>query len=118
MKVDELSLYRNLLGDIKTRVSQAQYRAALAANAEMLFMYWDIGRMIAERQKREGWGKGLLARLAVDLRNEIPEIKGFSERNLQMMVQFQYEYPELCLIPQRAVAESVSLLPSRWMHDT
>jgi predicted nuclease of restriction endonuclease-like (RecB) superfamily len=107
MKSDELTLYRDLLGDIKSRVRQAQQHAALAANAEMLFMYWDIGRIIAARQKSEGWGKGLLARLAVDLRNEIPEIKGFSERNLQMMIQFRSEYPELFSIPQRAVAELV-----------
>lgn len=105
MKSDELSHYLDLLGEIKDRVRQAQHRAILSANADMLFMYWDIGRMIAARQKREGWGKGLLARLAIDLRNEIPEIKGFSERNLQMMVQFQGEYPELFLIPQRGVAE-------------
>jgi hypothetical protein len=105
MKFDELSHYSDLLDEIEYRVRQAQHRAIISANADMLFMYWDIGRMIAARQKREGWGKGLLARLAVDLRNEIPEIKGFSERNLQMMVQFQGEYPELFSIPQRPVAE-------------
>ena len=54
MKPQELTFYRDLLGDIKTRVRQGQYRAALSANAEMLFMYWDIGRMIDARQKEEG----------------------------------------------------------------
>ena len=39
----ELTLYRDLLADIKTRVRQAQHRAALSANAEMLLLYWDIG---------------------------------------------------------------------------
>ena len=58
MKSEELTLYRDLLGDIKTRVRQAQHRAALAANAEMILMYWDIGRMIAARQEKEGWGRG------------------------------------------------------------
>jgi predicted nuclease of restriction endonuclease-like (RecB) superfamily len=83
----------------------AQTRAALSANAEMILLYWDIGRMIAARQEQEGWGKGLLSRLATDLKNEIPEIKGFSERNLQLMIQFQSEYPSLFSIPKRPVAE-------------
>jgi len=97
--------YGDLLADIKTRIRQAQNRAVMSANAEMICMYWDIGRMVANRQGLEGWGKGLLRRLAVDLKNEIPEIKGFSERNLQLMIQFQGEYPDLFAIPQRPVAE-------------
>lgn len=55
MKKNELALYRDLLGDIKARVRQAQHRAALSANAEMILMYWDIGRMIAPgRSRRAG----------------------------------------------------------------
>lgn len=95
MNVTELRLYRDLLGDIKSRVRQAQHRAALSANSEMIRLYWDIGRMIAVRQKREGWGSGVIPRLAVDLKNELPEQKGFSETNLKRMVQFSREYPDL-----------------------
>lgn len=51
-----LVLYGNLLSDIKTRIRQAQVKATLSANAEMITMYWDIGRMIHKRQKEEGWG--------------------------------------------------------------
>lgn len=97
--------YGDLLADIKTRIRQAQNRAIMSANAEMIRMYWDIGQMVAKRQGLEGWGKGLLRRLAADLKDEIPEIKGFSERNLQLMIQFQKEYPGLFAIPQRPVAE-------------
>jgi uncharacterized protein DUF1016 len=97
--------YGDLLTDIKTRIRQAQNRAVMSANAEMLHMYWDIGRMVSERQGLVGWGKGLLRRLADDLKNELPVIKGFSERNLQLMIQFQKEYPDLFLISQRPVAE-------------
>ena len=48
----DLTRYANLLGDIKIR-------ATLAANAEMILMYWNIRRMITERQQREGWGQSL-----------------------------------------------------------
>ena len=89
----ELALYSELLGDIKTRVRNAQHKAALSVNAEMIRLYWDIGRMIAARQKREGWGAGVIPRLALDLKNDLSEEKGFSETNLKRMVQFNQEYP-------------------------
>jgi len=112
MKKEELTLYRDLLGDIKIRVRQAQHRAALSANAEMLFMYWDIGRMIAARQKKEGWGTGVIPRLAADLKNELPEEKGFSERNLKRMIQFWAAYPDLFSIGPRPVAQLAEASPS------
>ena len=88
-----ITLYRDLLADIKVRVRTAQHKAALSANAEMILMYWDIGRMIAARQKREGWGAGVIPRLALDLKNELPEEKGFSVRNIKRMLRFYEEYP-------------------------
>lgn len=105
MKSDELTLYRDLLGEIKTRVRQAQHRAALSANAEMIHLYWDIGRIIAERQELEGWGASVIPRLAADLKNELPEEKGYSETNLKRMVQFSREYPGLFVIGARPVPQ-------------
>jgi hypothetical protein len=52
--MSELIHYSDLLGDIKARIRQAQIKATLSANAEMILMYWDIGQMILERQQREG----------------------------------------------------------------
>lgn len=102
MKTEELSLYRDLLGAIKTRVRQAQRHAAVSANAEMILMYWDIGRMIAARQKEEGWGAGVIPRLAADLKNELPEQKGFSERNIGYMIRFAREYGTPPILQQPA----------------
>ena len=109
MKAQELADYRDLLGDIKARVRQAQHRAALSANAEMIRLYWDIGYLIAARQEREGWGAGVLPRLAIDLKNELPEEKGFSLRNLKLMVQFYRAYPERLAIGQRTVAQLMEM---------
>jgi len=106
MKKEEITLYRNLLGDIKTRVRQGQHRAALSANAEMIALYWDIGRMIIARQKDEGWGAGVIPRLAADLKNEMPEEKGFSARNIGYMIRFAREYDPSAIL-QRSVAKSV-----------
>lgn len=104
MSVD-LALYTDLLGKIKSRIRQAQTEAVRAANREMLAMYWDVGRLIVEKQGAEGWGTGVLRRLAADLKNELSETKGFSERNLKLMTQFHREYPGLCAIGQPPVAQ-------------
>lgn len=76
-----------LLLKIKQRVLTAQQRAIYAANEEMLRMYWDIGGMLQQSQDADGWGKKTLQRLAVDLKNDYSEIKGFTVRNMQYMVQ-------------------------------
>src|SRR5919108_5000413 len=96
----ELVLYSGLLTEIKERVQQAQTRAALSANPEMILMYWDIGRMIQQRQQMEGWGAGIIPRLAIDLKNELPEIKGFSERNIGYMIRFAREYGATPILQQ------------------
>ena len=101
---NELTNYKDLLGGIKARVRQGQTKVFQTANAEMLATYWDIGKMIHERQQQEGWGKGVIPRLAVDLKNELSDAKGFSERNLKTIVQFYTEYQSLT-IGQRAVAK-------------
>jgi len=106
MKPEEFTFYCDLLGDIKVRVRQGQHRAALSANAEMIHMYWDIGRLIAARQEKEGWGTGVIPRLAADLKNELPEQKGFSERNIGYMIRFAREYDSSAIL-QRSVAKLV-----------
>jgi predicted nuclease of restriction endonuclease-like (RecB) superfamily len=90
-----LSHYTALLSDIKQRIGQAQTRAILAVNQTLIALYWDIGQLIAAKQEREGWGAAVIPRLAKDLHNELPEEKGYSERNIKLMVQFYREYPSL-----------------------
>lgn len=98
-----------LLEDVKARIRIAQTRAVLSVNAELVHLYWDIGRLIDQRKQQEGWGAGVIPRLARELRNELPEVKGFSERNIKLMVQFAQEYPaafgEPATIRQPAVAQ-------------
>ena len=101
----ELTRYSDLLTDIKTRIRQAQTRAVMSASAEMIMMYWDIGRMVEERQHLEGWGAAVIPRLSRDIHNDLPEIKGFSERNLKRMIRFYREYPRLVEKVPQAVAQ-------------
>src|SRR5664280_831441 len=81
-----LSGYAPFLGAVKDRIRAAQVRATLSANAELIYLYWDIGRAIAAMQEAEGWGAGVIPGLAQDIANDIPNVKGFSERNLKYMI--------------------------------
>jgi predicted nuclease of restriction endonuclease-like (RecB) superfamily len=76
-------------------VTAARQRAALAANAELIRLYWQIGRDILERQARQGWGSKVIERLARDLREAFPEIKGFSSSNVKYMRYFAEHCPDI-----------------------
>lgn len=84
--------YPNLLTEIKARIRSAQYAALKTVNQELVGLYWDIGRMIVERQAAEAWGKAVVKRLSADLQREFPGVGGFSVQNLWYMRQFYREY--------------------------
>lgn len=97
--------YAGLLSDIKQRIRSAQVRTAMASNTSLLMLYWEIGGVLVGRQLMEGWGTAVLPRLAADLKNELPDMQGFSERNMRRMIQFHQEYPELFSIWPPPVAK-------------
>jgi predicted nuclease of restriction endonuclease-like (RecB) superfamily len=87
--------YVQLLAEVKVRIQTAQLRAAFAVNSELIRLYWQVGQLLDRRQAEEGWGAAVIPRLARDLVNELPEVKGFSERNIRLMLQFYRAYPLL-----------------------
>ena len=101
--------YAAALRAIKRRIQQERLRVALSANAAMVTLYWDIGQMILERQERAGWGAKVIDRLAADLREAFPEMRGFSPRNLKYMRAFAAAWPERAI-----VQEALARIP--WYH--
>ena len=84
--------YLALLGEIKERIRSAQYAALRAVNRELINLYWDIGRLIVERQSGQTWGRSVVQNLAKDLQVEFPGVAGFSAPNLYKMRQFYDAY--------------------------
>ena len=84
--------YSRLLAEIKERVRSAQYEALKAVNKELVGLYWDIGRMIVERQADAQHGSAIAEQLSKDLRAELPGIGGFSRRNIFYMREFYLLY--------------------------
>jgi predicted nuclease of restriction endonuclease-like (RecB) superfamily len=86
--------YNQLLADVKERIRSAQYAALKAVNTELVGLYWDLGRMIVERQVGETWGKSVVEKLSADLHREFPAVGGFSASNLWRMKAFFELYRE------------------------
>lgn len=92
--MDEPKNYLDFIGSVKERIRDAQYAALKAVNKELVGLYWDIGKMISEKQKELGWGKAVINNIASDLQREFPQVHGFSARNLRSMVFFYSEYKD------------------------
>jgi predicted nuclease of restriction endonuclease-like (RecB) superfamily len=92
--------YQDLLAQLKSRIQQAQIRAAVAVNRELVLLYWGIGKEILHRQADEGWGSKVVDRLARDLRSAFPDMSGLSRTNLLYMRAFAETWPDEAIVQQ------------------
>src|SRR5688572_2059795 len=112
--------YAALLDSLKRRVREAQTKAMFSVNRELIQLYWDLGQKIVERQEQEGWGKGVVDRLAGDLQKAFPGLGGFSASNVFRMRAFYLAYRTAEKVAQsvrqlksaRKVAQLVRQLPN------
>lgn len=102
--------YKVFLSSLKTRIRQAQVKAALAVNSELTLLYWQIGQDILDRQDKEGWGSKVIARLAKDLKQALPDVRGFSRTNLMYMRAFAVAWPD-----EQIVQRCAGQIP--WRHN-
>ena len=84
--------YTSFLTEVKGRIQTARLQAGRAVNRELVMLYWDIGRGIVEKQKTVGWGDAVVERFAADLREEFPDMRGFSSFSIWRMRQLYLEY--------------------------
>ena len=86
--------YERLLSGLKQRIKAANVRAAVSVNAELISLYWQIGKEILAKQEEEGWGSKVIERLSQDLKREFPGTGGFSQTNLKYMKTFAKSWPD------------------------
>ena len=103
--------YLKWLDNLKSRIRTTQIKAALSANAELIKLYWDIGKDIFEKQEIKGWGNFIVENLSKDLKSEFPNMKGFSRRNLFYMKKFYNFYKSNF----KKVQQLVARIP--WGHN-
>lgn len=90
--------YQQILNGLKEKIRQARFKAALTANAQLLAIYWEVGKTIMQQENEEGWGAKTIERLSADLRAEFEDMKGLSVRNLRYMREFAKAYPDFSIL--------------------
>lgn len=107
----EQSIRQNYIAEvqqIRNAINISRYRAAKLANAEMLRLYYSVGKFISLNTRNAKWGTGALKSISNQLQQEMPGLKGFSEGNMRKMRLF-YEAWQPVFEPQ--AENTFGLLP-------
>ena len=86
--------YQSWVSDICTTIETAKLQASLKVNADLLQLYFMIGKEIVQKQEAQGWGAQIIDLLSADLQKRYKGESGYSERNLRNMKRFANEYPD------------------------
>src|SRR3989338_10836938 len=83
--------------NIRLILDKARSRAYHAVNSELVYAYWQIGRIIVEEEQkgkaRAGYGEALIKGISLRLSKEYGH--SFNERNLWYMKDFYNKYPKM-----------------------
>ena len=96
--------YLEFIEKIKTEIRKQRVSVVMNANADMICLYWNIGRAILAKQEEEGWGAKVIDRMAKDLKEAFPGMSGFSPRNIKYMRKFAQCWSDYEIV-QRVVAQ-------------
>ena len=102
------SEYKNWLRELKANIKRTQIKASLAVNSELIRLYWDLGKQIVEKQENTQWGSGFIDQLSKDLKEEFPNMGGFSVSNIKYCKQFYLFYFEQFSIVEQVALQIVS----------
>jgi predicted nuclease of restriction endonuclease-like (RecB) superfamily len=100
--------YKDTLHSIIATIKVAQLKTVMAANSQMLLAYWQIGSQLSAKIKAQAWGAKIIDNFSADIRKALPNIKGFSVRNLVYMRQFADAYPPQTIIALNQIAQQIT----------
>ena len=105
--------YKVWISELKKRFRSSQIKAAIKVNSELIRFYWSLGRDIVQKKAESKWGSGFFDMLSRDLREEFPNVKGFSVTNLRYVKRF---YQCFSIHPQLGgeLVDDLSRIP--WGH--
>lgn len=100
--------YLQWVKELCKRYRQSQVKAAVKVNHVVLQFYWELGKDICNKEAENKYGSKFYAALSRDLRNEMPDAEGLSERNLRYTKKFYQLYSQEIRILQQLAANSGS----------
>ena len=109
--------YQQLLADATARVQSGQLAAFRAVNKELINLYWDLGKMIVERQQQHGWGNSVVEMLAKDLQKVFPKMLGLSSNNLWRARAFYLAYHDSEILAPLAQEISWTHAGTQWENE-
>lgn len=87
--------YKDWIGQLSVQYRNAQIKAAVAVNTEMLQFYWELGKGIVAIQSENKYGSRFFEKLSRDLKEAIPEAKSFSVKSLYYIKRFYLMYSKI-----------------------
>ena len=87
--------HTNLFIEVKDLIQSAKQQAAVAVNAELTLLYWQVGKRIADevlKGERAEYGKQIIKELAQALTQSIG--KGWSPQQLRHCLRFAETFPD------------------------
>jgi len=63
-------------------------------NEEMILLYLDVGKYLYNLQQKSNYGDKITTKAADFMKNNYPNIKGFTKRNIERMIQFYKTYKD------------------------
>lgn len=100
--------YLQWVKELCKRYRQSQVKAAVKVNHVVLQFYWELGKDICNKEAENRYGSKFYAALSRDLRNEMPDAEGLSERNLRYTKKFYQLYSQEIRILQQLAVNSES----------
>ena len=91
---EESTQKANQFDDIISIIDNALTRAFKAVNAEMIQMYWEIGKYLSALCANSGFGDKVIDEVAAYIAQTSPGVKGFNRRGLYRMKQFYETYKD------------------------
>ena len=116
MKNLPLNNNNEFVSEIKTLIEQSKQQTAVAVNATITMLYWQVGNRINTeilKTQRAGYGKQIVPILSSQLMEEYGS--SFSEKNLRRMMQFASVFQEkeivVSLIRQLSWTHLLAVIP-------
>lgn len=99
--------FKDIVLNIKNEIKTSQTKTMIEVNKNLIMLYFRLGKIISENSK---YGKNFIKNVSTELKLEFPNMKGFSERNLNYMKLFYEEYKD-----DENLQQLVANLP--WGHN-
>ena len=80
--------YKTWINELKLKIRSVQIKTAVAVNSALIEFYWELGKMISEKQLLTNWGDKLINQISLDLKEEFPDMSGLSTSNLKYCKRF------------------------------